>query len=79
MLIQRYSDLAGMQLVASNNHTYDPPLNRLTQLTHERGSNTVNSYRYSYDSASRITQMNSTDGTCTFSCDDTDQLTLAGL
>jgi RHS repeat-associated protein len=72
--LNRFSDLAGTQLVASSTHTYDP-LNRLTQVAHAKGATALNTYGYAYDAASRIIQMTSVDGSNAYTYDDTDQLT----
>jgi RHS repeat-associated protein len=72
--IQRFSDLAGTQLVAETNHTFDR-LNRLTNINHSRGGTPLAAYNYTYDPNSRITGMSNNDGTAAYSYDATDQLT----
>jgi YD repeat-containing protein len=72
--LNRFSDLAGTQLVASSTHIYDP-LNRLTQVAHAKGATALNTYGYGYDTANRIVQMTSVDGSNAYTYDDTDQLT----
>ncbi len=73
--IDRYSDLAGTQLVVATEYFYDD-LNRLKDLEHASSSNELLAfYRYSYDTDSRITQIVDIDGTTDYSYDDRDQLT----
>jgi hypothetical protein len=61
--ITRYANLAGTQLVATSDYTFDSA-SRLTALAHAKGGNTLASYTWSYDSVSRVTQLvSSTDGT----------------
>ncbi|MGB3494710.1 MAG: exosortase-dependent surface protein XDP2 [Elainellaceae cyanobacterium] len=70
----RYSDLAGTQLAASTDYTFDAA-NRLTELSHSQGATDIATYSYSYDAANRITQLTSPDGTSTYDYDNRDQLT----
>ncbi|VEP18290.1 YD repeat-containing protein (fragment) [Hyella patelloides LEGE 07179] len=72
----RYSDLAGTQLVAETDYTFD--LNgRLTDLDHSNGTGTIANYDYSYDINNRITEFASPEGVSIYNYDDTDQLTEA--
>jgi RHS repeat-associated protein len=73
--IDRFSDLAGTQLVTGTDYSYDSQ-NRLTRLDHKNASNaSVAFYDYVYDLASRITQITDVDGVTHYSYDDRDQLT----
>ena len=73
--ITRYEDLAGTELVATTDYTFDNA-GRLTALDHTDGSsNNLANYSYSYDVGGRITSMTTPDGTAAYSYDDTDQLT----
>jgi RHS repeat-associated protein len=74
--IERYEDLAGTQLVATSNYSYDNA-GRLTGLSHTKGANTLADYTWSYDAGARVTQFTSPDGTTDYTYDNTDQLTLA--
>ncbi len=72
--ITRFEDLAGTELVATTDYTFDPA-NRLTALDHEDpSSTTLADYGYSYDTAGRIIAMTTPDGSATYSYDDTSQL-----
>jgi RHS repeat-associated protein len=72
---KRYADIQGTMFVAETNHTYDS-LNRLTNITHSKGANTIASYTQSYDAGSKITGITSSaDGSSTYTYDKTDQLT----
>ena len=72
--VQRFTDLAGTQLVATTIYTYDP-LNRLGQLQHQ-GSNgsAIAGYDFGYDAASRITRITDIDGITDYGYDETNQL-----
>jgi RHS repeat-associated protein len=73
--IDRYSDLAGTQLVIGTDYSYDAQ-NRLMRIDHKNSSGaSVAFYDYVYDLASRITQITDVDGVTTYSYDDRDQLT----
>ncbi len=75
--IQRYTDLAGTQLVAASDYNYDL-VGRLQDLTHRKANNnTIANYGLTYDAADRLTQLTSIDGPNTFNYDATDQLTSA--
>ena len=71
--IDRYSDLAGTQLVVGTTYAYDA-LNRLTALTHSNTTGPVAFYNYTYDSSSRITRIEDIDGITDYSYDDRHQL-----
>ncbi|MHB0961459.1 MAG: RHS repeat-associated core domain-containing protein [Pirellulaceae bacterium] len=71
--IDRYSDLAGTQLVVGTTYAYDT-LNRLTALTHSNTTDTVAFYNFTYDSASRITRIEDIDGVTDYAYDTRDQL-----
>jgi RHS repeat-associated protein len=72
--ITRYANLAGTQLVAQTDYTYDDA-SRLTALTHSKGQTTLAGYSWSYDDKGRLTEYDSTiDGTADYTYDDTDQL-----
>jgi RHS repeat-associated protein len=71
---KRYSDSAGTNLVAETSHTFDN-LNRLTDITHSKGVNVLANYSQAYDAKSRITGVTGTDGSSSFTYDNTDQLT----
>jgi YD repeat-containing protein len=73
--IDRFSDLAGTQLVIGTDYTYDSQ-NRLTRLDHQNSAGaSVAFYDYVYDLASRITQITDIDGVTDYTYDDRDQLT----
>jgi RHS repeat-associated protein len=72
--IARYSDLLGIQSVANSDYSYDL-VGRLTRLTHKGNSTTYADYHWTYDSANRITQFISPDGTSHYNYDNSDQLT----
>jgi RHS repeat-associated protein len=73
--IDRFSDLAGTQLVIGTDYTYDSQ-NRLTRIDHQNSSSvSVAFYDYVYDLASRITQITDVDGVTNYRYDDRDQLT----
>jgi len=74
--IQRYADLAGAVPVASTAYTYDA-VNQLVALTHQRNTQILADYTWTFDAAGRITQMTSPDGTADYTLDATDQLTVA--
>lgn len=74
--LTRYADLAGTQEVATTSYVYDP-VGRLAALTHSHGPATLAAYGYTWDAASRITQMTSFDGLSNYNYDATDQLTVA--
>jgi RHS repeat-associated protein len=69
----RYNDLAGTQLVAQSNYTFDD-FGRLTDLVHESESNILANYNWIYDEASRITQFTSTDGIINYTYDNLAQI-----
>jgi RHS repeat-associated protein len=71
---KRYSDSTGTNLVAETSHTFDN-LNRLTDITHSKGVNVLANYSQAYDAKSRITGVTGTDGSSSFTYDNTDQLT----
>jgi YD repeat-containing protein len=72
--ITRYADLAGSDLVATTEYTFDNA-HRLTALSHEKGSTVLSDYAWAYDTAGRVTSTVNADGTDTFSYDDNGQLT----
>ncbi|MGE4003005.1 MAG: RHS repeat-associated core domain-containing protein, partial [Planctomycetaceae bacterium] len=75
--IDRFSDLAGTQIVIGTDYTYDAQ-NRLTRLDHQNAQGqSVAFYDYLYDAASRITQITDVDGVTSYGYDDRDQLTSA--
>jgi len=80
--IDRYQNLTGTQLVAHTDFGYDN-LGRLTQIAHSKGANNLGTFNYTWDAASRITQIiddyvgTSWDETHVYSYDNTDQLTSA--
>ena len=75
--IDRYSDLAGTQLVIGTEYTYDDQ-NRLTRLDHQNSaSESVAFYDYVYDVESRITRITDVDGVTDYTYDDRDQLATA--
>jgi RHS repeat-associated protein len=76
--IDRFSDLAGTQLVVHSAYSYDA-LNRITGLTHTHGSTTLASYTYTFDAAGNVTQISDIDGTSTFGYDPTGQITSAAF
>jgi RHS repeat-associated protein len=73
--LNRYTDMAGTQLVVGTSYTYDA-LNRLQDLRHRNANQTsVGFYNFGYDSADRITRITDIDGTTDYTYDDTNQLT----
>jgi YD repeat-containing protein len=75
--INRYSDLAGTQLVVGTNYTYDGK-NRLDVLSHNRGGGALALYDFDYDNADRITRINSlVDGVTNYTYDNQNQLRVA--
>src|SRR6185436_8919641 len=72
--IQRFSDLAGTQLVTGSAYSYDS-LNRLSSLRHVSASATVAFYDVTYDAANHITSITEGDGTAMYGYDDRYQLT----
>ncbi|KAI9129302.1 FG-GAP-like repeat-containing protein [Acaryochloris sp. CCMEE 5410] len=70
----RYADLAGTQLVAQSDYTFDLA-GRLTNLTHSRDSVVIADYRWDYDAANRIIRFTSPDGTSDYNYDDRNQNT----
>ncbi len=79
--IDRFSALAGgsSNLAASTDYTYDG-IGRLTNLAHAKNSTTFASYTWAFDAHSRVTSMSFTslvgsNGSSTYSYDNTDQLT----
>jgi len=75
--LTRYADLAGTQLVAQSQYTYDQA-GRLRGLSHFRGQTTFVEYTWNFDAANRMIQyINSVDGTADYTSDATGQLTAA--
>jgi len=74
--ILRYADLAGSDLVATSDYTYDDA-GRLTDLVHAQGTTTLADYSWTYDTNGRLTATSSPDGTSSFTYDATGQLTAA--
>lgn len=73
----RYANLAGTQLVAQSDYTFDLA-GRLTNLTHSRDSVVIADYRWDYDAANRIIRFTSPDGTSDYNYDDRNQITGSG-
>ncbi len=71
--IDRFVDLAGAQPVVQSVYSYDA-LNRLTSLQHQDGGNNVAFYNFTFDAASRVTQIETIDGATTYTYDDRNQL-----
>jgi YD repeat-containing protein len=69
----RYSDLAGTELVAQSNYTFDAA-SRLTDIVHEQNAATLAEFNLEYDQGDRITQFTTPDGVSDFTYDKTDQL-----
>jgi RHS repeat-associated protein len=75
--LARYADLAGTQLVAQSDYTYDQA-GRLRNLAHFRGQTTFVEHTWNFDAANRMTQyINSIDGTADYTSDAAGQLTAA--
>ena len=72
--LQRYRDLAGTQAVVNTAYTHDAA-GRLTGLSHLRSNDSLADYRLSYDSANRLTQLVTPDGTSNYSYNQRDELT----
>ena len=72
--IDRFSDLAGQDLVVGTSYQYDD-LSRLIDLRHNNGSTDLAFYEFTYDFAGRITSINDIDGLTTYAYDARDQLT----
>ena len=78
--IQRHSNATFSSLVVTTDYDQYDDIGRLKILKHTFDDNPARSfnYDYAYDAASRITQVNSADGTDDFGYDNTHQLTSAG-
>jgi RHS repeat-associated protein len=74
--ISRYTDTAGTEAVATSDYAYDIA-GRISGLTHATGGTTWADYDFTWDAASRITQIVSPDGTADYTYDDTNQLLTA--
>jgi RHS repeat-associated protein len=75
MGLARFSDVGGINLVAETSYTYDQN-QKLLQLAHKKGATNLASYDYIYDSANRLTKVNSSvDGATVYTYDSTNQLT----
>ena len=73
--IARFSNLTGTQAVAASSFAYDA-LGRLTDLTHRNPASAIlDSFAFSYDTASRITRVTDIDGVTDYTYDTRDQLT----
>jgi RHS repeat-associated protein len=73
--LTRFSDLGGMNLVATTSYTYNNN-QKLVQLAHTKGATNLDSFDYTYDSANRLTKIASTlDGSVDYTYDATNQLT----
>ena len=72
--LDRYSDMAGTQLVAAAVEAYDP-LNRLLQRTTSKADATrIVDYRYTYDPAGRVLSESHHGETTNYNYDSTDQI-----
>ena len=70
----RYSDLAGTNLVAESNYTYDEA-GRLIDLTHsDDAAAIIAAYNWVFDEANRIVQFTNPDGVTDYTYDGRDQL-----
>jgi RHS repeat-associated protein len=69
----RYSDLAGTEVVAESNYTFDDA-GRLTNLVHNQDGDVLSAYEWAYDQANRITKATTPDGVSDFTYDKSDQL-----
>ena len=70
----RYSDLAGTNLVALSNYTYDEA-GRLIDLTHsDAAAAIIAAYNWVFDEANRIVQFTNPDGVTDYAYDGRDQL-----
>ena len=74
--IDRFNDLAGTQLVAETDYTYDN-FGRLVDLVHGNTDGEIASYNWVYDQANRITRFTSPDGVADYDYDNRDQLVSA--
>ncbi len=75
--LQRFSDVAGTQLVVGSNYVYDS-LNRLTGLHHSNAANAdVAFFDLVYDARNRITRITDIDGATAYTYDDRDELIAA--
>jgi RHS repeat-associated protein len=76
--VNRYSNLAGTQLVGSSTYAYDGQ-GDVTQITHKDGTgNVLASFNYAYDTAGRLTSEVDNGTTTTYTYDAAGQLTGAG-
>lgn len=75
--VNRFSNLAGTQLVVGSDYTYDGQ-NRFTRIDHQNAQGlSLAFYDYAYDFASRIAQLTDVDGATNYNYDARDQLTSA--
>jgi YD repeat-containing protein len=72
-IIRRYWDLAGTQLIAETDYTFDDN-GRVTDLDHRNSSGTIAAYDYDYDISNRIIEFASPEGVTIYNYDRTDQL-----
>ena len=73
--VSRYADLAGTELVAESDYTYDLA-GQLTALDHHQGTTDLENYTWTYDQAGNMTASTSSlDGAVSYSNDATGQLT----
>lgn len=72
--IERYADLAAVDLVASTTYSYDG-VGSLTDLTHAQNTTTLADYSWTFDDDGRVISFSPPDGTSNYSYDATGQLT----
>jgi RHS repeat-associated protein len=75
--INRYSDLAGTQLVGTSIYAYNPQ-GLVSSIQHSAGSTTLASFSYNYDAAGELTSEVDNGTTTAYAYDATGQLTSAG-
>ncbi|MCA9980861.1 MAG: hypothetical protein KDD89_08510, partial [Anaerolineales bacterium] len=74
--LTRFADVAGAQQVVNTAYGYDAE-NKLTSISHQPSGGPALNYGYSYDTADRLTQMTTPEGTSSFTYDEFDQLLAA--
>jgi YD repeat-containing protein len=74
-VIARYKDLDGGSgnLVGDSQYSYDG-MGRIAELEHSDGVTVINAYAWAYDANSRVTEVESIDGTSAYSYDNTGQV-----
>jgi RHS repeat-associated protein len=77
MSVNRYSDLAGTQLVGTSIYAYNPQ-GLVSSIQHSAGGTTLATFAYNYDAAGELSQEVDNGTTTAYAYDATGQLTSAG-